>query len=76
MSTDSTAAKVGWAILGLVVVSITFSNIYAVLGVAAAYALYLIYKNWNTPESSVVHEIKEDEDPFTNFEKQWAELNK
>ncbi|GGP15590.1 lmo0954 family membrane protein [Oceanobacillus neutriphilus] len=75
ISTDSIAAKVGWVILGLVVVSITFSNIYAVLGVAAAYALYLIYKNWNKPESSVVHEIKDD-DPFTNFEKQWAELNK
>lgn len=76
ISTDSTAAKVGWVILGLIVLSITFSNIYAVLGIAAAYALYLIYKNWNTPESSIVHEIKEDDDPFTNFEKQWAELNK
>ncbi|CEI81644.1 hypothetical protein J18TS1_25980 [Oceanobacillus oncorhynchi subsp. incaldanensis] len=76
IKTDSVAAKIGWVILGLIVLSITFSNIYAVLGVAAAYALYLIYKNWNTPEDSVVHEIKEDDDPFTNFEKQWAELNK
>ncbi|MFD1334480.1 flagellar basal body rod protein [Oceanobacillus iheyensis] len=76
IQTDSTAAKVGWVILGLIVLSITFSNIYAVIGVAAAYALYLIYKNWNSPDSDIVHEVKEDNDPFTNFERQWAELNK
>ncbi|GIN74831.1 hypothetical protein J14TS2_53060 [Bacillus sp. J14TS2] len=75
VQTDSTAAKVGWVIVGLIVLSISFSNIYAVIGVAAAYALYLIYKNWNTSESSEV-QVREDDDPFTNFEKEWAELNK
>ena len=75
VKTDSTLVKVGWALVGLLVLSITFSNLYAVMGVAAAYVLYLIYKNWNKEEDPVVH-VVEDDDPFTNFERQWAELNK
>ncbi|WP_156288460.1 lmo0954 family membrane protein [Oceanobacillus salinisoli] len=72
---DSTAAKIGWIILGLLVASIAFSNIYAVIGLVAAYALYLIYKNWRNHDDSVV-EVVDDDDPFTNFERQWVELNK
>ncbi|RKQ35513.1 flagellar basal body rod protein [Oceanobacillus halophilus] len=72
---DSTAGKVGWIILGLFIASIAFSNIYAVIGLAAAYALYLIYKNWNKEDDPMVH-VMEDDDPFTNFEREWAELNK
>ncbi|WP_085991418.1 flagellar basal body rod protein [Oceanobacillus senegalensis] len=72
---DSTVGKIGWIILGLIVASIAFSNIYAVIGVAAAYALYLIWKNWKKDDDIVVSDMKDD-DPFTNFERQWAELNK
>ncbi|WP_249871237.1 flagellar basal body rod protein [Oceanobacillus saliphilus] len=75
VNSDSTVGKVGWAIVGLLVLSITFSNMYAVIGVAAAYVLYLIYKNWNEDESPVVRVVEED-DPFTNFERQWADLNR
>ena len=39
---NSTAAKIGWVILGLFIVSIAFSNIYAVIGIAAAYILYVV----------------------------------
>lgn len=72
---DSTAGKIGWVILGLIVLSITFSNIFAVIGVAAAYVLYLVITNWKKEDDDpVVHEMKDD-DPFTNFERQWAEIN-
>jgi len=76
IKSNSTLGKIGWVLVGLLVLSIAFSNIYAVLGVAAAYVLYLIYKNWNKDDDSVVHEIDEDDDPFTNFERQWSELNR
>jgi len=76
VKSDSTLGKVGWALVGLLVLTITFSNIYAVIGVGAAYVLYLIYKNWNKDDSSNIHVIEEDDDPFTNFERQWAELNR
>lgn len=75
MKSDSLLGKFGWGILGLLVVSVVFSNIYAVLGLLAAYALYLIYKNWNKNDDEVVSTV-EDDDPFTNFEREWANLNK
>ncbi|MFC4023769.1 flagellar basal body rod protein [Oceanobacillus longus] len=76
VKSDSTVGKVGWALVGLLVLSITFSNMFAVIGIAAAYVLYHIYKNWNEEEESSVVSVIEDDDPFTNFERQWAELNR
>jgi len=75
MKTDSTAKKIMWVILGFIVLSIIVSNIYAVVGIAAAYVLYIIYKKWKQNESFCKEE-EQDNDPFLNFEKQWAELNK
>jgi lia operon protein LiaI len=73
MKSDSTAGKIGWIVAGLIILSIAVSNIYAVIGVAAAYALYWIYKNWTSKKEEV---YKKSDDPFTNFERQWAEMNK
>ncbi|ASK62784.1 flagellar basal body rod protein [Virgibacillus phasianinus] len=73
---DSTIGKVGWVIAGLIVLGIAFSNIYAVIGVVAAYALYLIIKNWKNDKTEAAgYEKVEEDDPFKNFERQWAELN-
>ena len=72
LKTDSTLMKIGWGIIGVIALMATASNIPAILGIAAAYVLYLVYKKWNEKKSVVV----EDNDPFTNFEKQWAELKK
>lgn len=71
LKTDSTAAKVGWGIAGFIILMATASNVPAILGIAAAYVLYLVYKNWDKKEDV----IREDNDPFVNFEKQWAQLN-
>ncbi|WLD93884.1 flagellar basal body rod protein [Alkalihalobacillus sp. AL-G] len=71
--TDSTGAKVGWAIVGLIALAVTASNVPAVLGIAALYILYVVYKNWNKEDEVVKEEVN---DPFTNFERQWSELKR
>lgn len=75
IKSDSTVGKIGWVMVGLLVLSIGISNIYAVIGVAAAYVLYLIFKNWKNDEGDPVVHVMEDDDPFTSFEREWAELN-
>ncbi len=75
VKSDSITGKIGWIVLGLVILSITFSNIFAVIGVAAAYILYLIVSNWKKDADDSVVKVMEDDDPFTNFERQWADLN-
>jgi lia operon protein LiaI len=74
VKSDSAAGKIGWVILGLLILGIALSNIYAVLGIAAAFALFWIMKNWKKEERDTVIPT-DDNDPFTNFERQWAELN-
>jgi lia operon protein LiaI len=78
LKTESTAKKIGLVIVGLIIASITISNIYAVIGIAAGYVLYMVYKHWKSEkDSSMIDETNDEgnEDPFINFEKQWAELN-
>lgn len=72
LKAKSTGAKIGWGIVGLVFVGVSISNIPSIIGLVAAYALYLVYKNWNGKKNVVV----ESNDPFTNFEKEWESLNK
>jgi len=48
------------------------SNIPAIIGIVAAYVLFVVYKKWNNQKPT----YKQENDPFQNFEKQWSELNK
>lgn len=70
LKTNSTAGKIGWGIAGFFILMVTASNVPAILGIAAAYVLYLVYKNWDKKEKAVY----EENDPFVNFEKQWAQM--
>jgi lia operon protein LiaI len=72
VKSDSTLSKVCWGIIGLIALMASASNIPAIIGIAAAYILYLVYKKWNQSKTAVI----ENNDPFANFEKQWADLNK
>ncbi|MGG5252278.1 flagellar basal body rod protein [Neobacillus sp. SM06] len=63
-------ARIGYGILGFIVLVASFHNVPAVFGAAAAYVLYLVYKKWN--RNSRVKSEKHD--PFVNFEKQWNDL--
>nr|WP_239534022.1 DUF2681 domain-containing protein [Thalassobacillus pellis] len=74
IKSNSIAAKIGWVIAGLIVLSVAVANIYAVIGLAAAYVLYVIYKKWHGGKNEDEWEAKTTDDPFTNFEKQWAEM--
>ncbi|MFB1049711.1 flagellar basal body rod protein [Paraliobacillus sp. JSM ZJ581] len=44
--TDSIGGKIGWAIVGLIALSISLSNTAAFVGALALVVLYYIYKNW------------------------------
>lgn len=73
LKADSIWLKIALGILGVTVLMATASNVPAIIGIAAAYILYVVYKKWNE-NKSVVKES--DDDPFQNFEKQWSQLNK
>ena len=68
---DSTTGKVIWGLIGFIGLSTAVANMPAILGILAIYILYVVYKKWNG-----LDEEKDDNDPFTNFEKQWDELKK
>lgn len=70
LKTDSMGLKIALGILGVFLLLTAASNVPAIIGIAAAYILYIVYKKWNSSKSVV----KESDDPFQNFEKQWSEL--
>lgn len=77
MKADTSLSKVAWAVLGLILFSITASNVPALVGVLAAFVLYFVYKKWNEEPGEVIVESKQEEnDPFVNFEKEWAQLKR
>jgi lia operon protein LiaI len=71
LKTKSTGKKIGLGIIGFIVLIASIHNAPAIIGVVAAYVLYLVYKKWNEKKYTTV---KEESDPFVNFEKQWNEL--
>ncbi|MRX71183.1 flagellar basal body rod protein [Bacillus lacus] len=70
MKAKSTSAKVLWGIAGIIIASATLANIPALLGLVAAYVLYLVVKSWRSDG----HGKQESGDPFTSFEKEWRNL--
>lgn len=75
MKSGNTAAKIAWVIVGLIIASIGISNSYAVIGIGAAFVLYLIMKNWKK-ESDYVPYTDMDQGPFRHFEDEWGEFIK
>ncbi|WP_462408752.1 lmo0954 family membrane protein [Neobacillus sp. Marseille-QA0830] len=73
LKTESVFAKICLAGIGFIVLMATLHHVPALIGVAAAYVLYLVYKKWNENKYTNNHD---DSDPFVNFEKQWNELNR
>lgn len=70
---DSTASKIAWVLIGLVVISVGIPNTFAIIGIGAAFLLYVIYKKWH--EHDEVQTVDE-KDPFIHFEEEWQELYK
>lgn len=73
LKAETSSGKIAWGIIGCIILVITVSNLPALLGIVAAYVLYVIYKNWNRKKEIEVQTDGES-DPFANFEKQWSEL--
>lgn len=71
LKAESTGWKIALGIFGVIFLMASISNAPAIIGLVAAYILYLVYKNWNASKHTV---IKEESDPFVNFEKQWNEI--
>lgn len=65
-------SKILWGIIGTIAILAAITNAPAIIGIAAIIALYFIYKNWDKEKNTPTM----DNDPFTNFEKEWNELNK
>ena len=47
LKAESTGGKIGLGIIGFIVLIASIHNAPAIIGVAAAYVLYLVYKKWN-----------------------------
>lgn len=72
---ETTSGKIGWVILGLVILGIGLSNVFSIVGIAAAIVLYVLYKHWKSSKNDPIDFNGNNDDPFTNFEREWAELN-
>ncbi|MFS0783949.1 flagellar basal body rod protein [Bacillus sp. 1P06AnD] len=73
MKATSTAAKIIWGLIALAFAGAAISNFPSIIGLVAAYVLYVVYKKWNDKKHV---EKTSKEDPFDNFETEWANLNK
>ena len=69
----STLSKVFSIILLIIGITSGLSNIPGLIGIAAVIAVYYLYKKIKDEDITVT---KSSDDPFTNFEKEWANLNK
>lgn len=73
--TESTFLKVVWVIIGIFAVVSTISNIPGLVALVALAGGYWIYKKWDHKDAKVFTSSKSN-DPFTNFENQWNDLQK
>lgn len=75
VKSTSTLSKILWISVGLIGILSAMSNIPALVGIGAILAIYYIYKSWKN-ESDDVKKISTEDDPFTNFENEWAKITK
>ena len=69
LKAHSIGAKIVWGTIGIVLAGMSIGNIPSLFGIAAAFVLYWIYRNWN------VKEEKKEQDPFDSFEAEWKEFS-
>ncbi|MFY4774012.1 flagellar basal body rod protein [Metabacillus sp. RGM 3146] len=69
----SAGRKVLWAIAGFIGLSLSATNIPALVAIAAIYVMYVIFKKWSSEKAKTT---ASKNDPFMNFEKQWEEMKR
>ena len=72
----STFGKVMSLVVALAGLVSALSNIPGFIGLVAIAVVIYIFKTRNREKSESIISTKADEDPFTNFEREWAKLNK
>ena len=76
IASHSTFSKIIWVTVGIIGVLSAISNIPAMIGLAAIAIIYVIYKKWNGEDVKISTMAVKEDDPFTNFEKEWSNLIK
>jgi len=77
VKSNSGFGKVFWVGVGLIGILSAISNVPALVGLAAIFIVYVLYKKWNNEEISFSKtKGMTENDPFTNFETEWAKLTK
>lgn len=71
----STLTKALWIAVGLIGLLSAIANVPGFFGILAIIGLWYVIREWKKKSSSIeVTSISTD--PFTNFEKEWNDLNK
>ena len=76
IGSKSTFGKIIWFTVGIIGVLSAVSNIPAMIGLAAIAIIYVIYKKWQGEDVKIPTVEAKEDDPFTNFEKEWSNLTK
>ena len=71
----STFGKVMSLVLALAGLISALSNIPGFIGLVAIGILYYIYKSRKNEKVEIFATTEKEEDPFTNFEREWAKIN-
>lgn len=72
LKSTSTCGKVLWGIIGLMALFAGLHHFSAIVGILAIALFYIVYKDWK----KTTYSKPNNEDPFTNFEKQWEQMKK
>lgn len=75
LKANSTLTKIIWATIGILGVISAISNIPGLIGLLALAATYWVYKKWDS-DAPTFKKSTSSNDPFTNFEKQWNDIQK
>lgn len=76
LKASSKGKKIWWAIVGIVGIISAISNLPGLIGLIALAGVYWVYKKWQDPTNKAVFTSNKSNDPFTNFEKQWNNIQK
>lgn len=76
LKTNSTIKKIWWGIVGFIGTLACIANFPGLIGFIALVGIYFIYKNWNKTPSKNIFTSTQENDPFTNFEKEWENIKK
>ncbi|MGB2992213.1 MAG: ABC transporter permease [Paenisporosarcina sp.] len=73
----STLSKVLWIAVGIIGLLTAVANVPGFFGILAIVGLWYVVRKWKQQPLVLANQATAfSSDPFTNFEKQWQELNK